>query len=119
MKQEIKQEIAESLKKATNWTQEGWKTTFGPKNIEVNSLKQAQDLPKQFAYKLEAVDYWKTVGIIAKEVTLWLEKALVSFDKGDFKAVEDQVYFAKYVEKPYERVANTCKPLLDKIRQAK
>ena len=113
MNEAIKNQLKSAIQKAKNWALEGWKVTFGPHGYEVNSIKQAMALPREFPYRQEAVGYWKNVEGLSREVIKHLEGALSAVEKGNRKEAEDKLYFAQYYERPIERFSNSSKPMYD------
>ena len=47
-----------AIENSLNWAERGWTATFGPRQTEINSLKAAEELPKTFVYRMEAINYW-------------------------------------------------------------
>lgn len=115
---ELTKLLQASIEKTRNWAREGWTVTFGPRNYEVNSIEAAQNLPREFPYREEALGYWTNVECIAEEVESRLKKGLEALEQGDLKSAENQIYAAQYVEKPLEKFTNTSKPIFDRIHQA-
>ena len=113
----MKKQLQEAIEKARNWADEGWKVTFGHREVEVNSLPAAKEMPKEFQHREEAIAYWENVKGISGHVTTYLEKALEDMENGNMKGAEDKIYFAQYFEKPLEEFTKTSKPVYESIRE--
>lgn len=107
----MKDKLKKSIERAKNWNKDGWMVTFGPGQVEVASIQQAMDLPKEAPNRQEAIAYWNNVQVISIEVTKYLEGALADLEKGDMKALGNKLYAAQYHEKPLEQYTNTSGPL--------
>jgi len=116
MNDELKEILKTAIEKARNWATEGWKVTFGPREYEVNSLTDAEELAREFPYREDALGYWKNVKAISEEVISNLEKALAALEKGDLKRAENMAYAAQYFEKPLEKFTNTSRPVFERIQ---
>ncbi len=116
MSEDIKELLKASIERSKNWSKDGWKVTFGPNQYEVPSMEAAEELPKNFPYREEAVAYWKNVSGIAEEVTTYLEGALADIENGDLTAAENKLYFAQYYERPLEKYTQTSKPVYESLR---
>lgn len=116
MTNEFKGRLEESIQRARNWAVDGWKATFGHNNVEVCSLKEAEEMPKSFIHRESAVAYWKNVEGISAEVATFLEGALENLEKGDLHQVENKLYAAMYFEKPLESFTNTSRPIYESFR---
>jgi len=117
MSQDIQKQIESAIDQSGKWAETGWKTTFGMRQTEVNSLKDAMALPDSFSFKLEAVAYWDKVKSTGEEAADWGKKALDALKTSDEKGLADAVYFAHYIEKFYEQHSNTWKPVLNAVNQ--
>lgn len=113
MSEDIINQVKASIERARNWPTEGWKVQFGPARVAVCSLVQAQEMPREFAHREEAVGYWKNVELISVDVTKYLEMALAALEKGDMKVAGDKLYTAQYLEKPLASSANTSRPVYE------
>ena len=111
MYQELIQQVQEAIERSNNWAETGWSITFGPRGVDVSSLQQAQDLPKNFVFREEAVNYWNQVQLTGKDAAKAGEKALSSLEKNDLKAAEDALYLSQYFEKPFTKDAQTWQPV--------
>ena len=118
MSKQIREKIQQANQAVKNWPKTGWKTTFGPKSTEVNSQKDASALPKGFPYRSEAVAYWDNVIILSQDIVVYLEKALAAFDKNDLAAVDDFLYYARYLAKPFENSIDTCTSVYDEFKKS-
>lgn len=114
--QELKSSIREAIEKSKAWHTAGWKTTFGPRHTEVNNLEEANNLPRTFNNRLEAISYWNNVKNASAEVVEWGERALASLEKNDLRDVEDAVYAAVVVERPVLHGAPTWTGVFQKCR---
>lgn len=115
MSDNLKKSVQESLERSRKWAEDGWKVTFGARQVEISSLQQALDLPKEAPNREDAIGYWKNVQEISEEVSIYLEGALADLEKGDLKAAENKLYFAQYFEKPLEQFTNTSKPVYESL----
>ena len=114
--QELKPSITEAIEKSKVWHTEGWKMTFGPRHVEVNNLEEANNLPRTFNNRLEAVSYWTNVKNVSEEAVEWGERALASLEKNDLRDVEDAVYFAVVIERPILHGAPTWSGVFELMR---
>jgi len=115
MGQNIEQLIQAAIDKSEKWHTEGWKVTFGTRSTEVNSLEEAEKLPRNFVYRLEAIAYWTRVKGSGAEAADWGRRALASLKKGDMTDVNDSVYYAMVVEKPINDKAPTWAPVVQAL----
>lgn len=115
MNDDLKKKLKDSIARAKNWSADGWRVAFGPNQVEVASLKQAQELAPEFPYRQEAVAYWKNVQVISVEVTAYLEGTLADLENGDLKAAGSKLYFAQYLEKPLEKYSRTSRPIFESL----
>ena len=92
--------VKQGIARSRSWAETGWPVTFGPGGVEVSSLQQALDLPENFVYREEALDYWHTVEQMGREAAACGEKALTCLEKGDLNTAEDWVYQALFIERP-------------------
>jgi len=114
--QELKSSITEAIAKSQGWHTNGWKTTFGPRNVEVNNLEEAEKLPRTFNNRLEAISYWNNVKNASEEVVEWGNRALASLEKNDMRDVEDSVYCAVVIERPVLHGAPTWYGVFEKCK---
>ncbi len=106
-KTDLTKTIAAAIAETENWSVEGWKTTFGLRNTEVNCLADAQKLPREFVNRLEAIAYWENVALAAGEATKWGKKALFALEKNDLKDAEDSLYYTLVIERPLRSETTT------------
>lgn len=116
MYDDLKEQLKQAIERARNWSVDGWPVGFGPRRVDVPSLKAALDSPKTFAHRQEALGYWHNVKLISEDVTHNLEAALAALEKGDLKAVENKLYAAQYMEKPLEEHTKTSKPVYEAFK---
>jgi hypothetical protein len=110
-------EVQEAIEYSRNWAVKGWAVTFGPRSIEVSSLKQAQALPRNFVFRDEAVNYWNQVLLAGNDTAEAGEKALAALKVGDLKAAADALYLSQYIEKPFAASAATWGPLYEAMKE--
>ena len=96
-----------AIENSLNWAERGWTATFGPRQTEINSLKAAEELPKTFVYRMEAINYWKQAQLTGHDAGVSGQKALESLKRGDLRDAEDHLYFSQYVEKPFAESSKT------------
>ena len=115
MSSEFSKKVNEAINKSLQWSENGWKITFGRNEVPVNSLKDAESLPNQFVYKLEAVYYWKRVKEAGQEAAQYGEKARNALENGDKDKAVDALYAARFIETPYKKYSNTWEPVYKAI----
>ncbi|MBC8259464.1 MAG: hypothetical protein H8E38_10635 [SAR324 cluster bacterium] len=96
-----------AIEQSMNWAVRGWLVTFGPRQTEINSLQAAEEMPKTFVYRAEAINYWKQAELTGHDAGVSGQKALESLKKGDLMDAEDHLYFSQYVEKPFAELSKT------------
>ena len=99
--------VEQGVARSRGWAETGWPVTFGPDGVEVSSLQQARDLPENFVYREEALDYWHNIALLGREAAAWGEKAVTSLKEGDLKTAEDRVYQAMFIERPCAQYSAT------------
>ena len=109
--------IMEAIGKSKEWAEKGWKVTFGRREVEVSSLHQAQSLPQNFVHREEAVNYWTNVDQTGKEAADYGKKAIAALERNDLKAVEDAIYFSKYLEKTFAAHTRTWEPVHEAVKR--
>ncbi len=109
--------VEDAVDLSRRWAQSGWKTRFGERGVEACSLSEALDLPPNFVYREEAVDYWTQVQMIGSDAAESGKKAIEALKNGDLKRAEDSVYFSMYIEKPYAPNSKTWKPVYEAVKQ--
>ena len=107
MYEELIKKTEAAIDDSMNWAERGWTVSFGPRQTEINSLQEAEELPETFVYRSEAINYWKQVRLTGYDAGISGKKALESLKKGDLKDAEDHLYFAQYVEKPFAESSKT------------
>jgi hypothetical protein len=118
MHDDLIRKVEEAIQNTNEWPTKGWKTTFGPRKVEVNNLAAARDLPHTMVNRLEAVAYWVRVENSAVDAAQWGKKALEALKKDDLKEAEDCAYFCMIVEKPIREIAPTWEGVVGAIRTA-
>ena len=110
-------QVQEAIAYSGSWAEKGWPVTFGPNNIEVSSLKQAQALPRNFVYRDEAVNYWQQVLLTGNDTAGAGRKALAALQEGNLQAAADALYLSQYIEKPFAASSATWAPLYEALKQ--
>ena len=108
--------VEEAVELSRKWAENGWKMKFGPKNVEVVSLKEAEALPISFIYREEAVNYWHQVHLMGNDAADSGEKAVESLKVGDIDAAEKALYLSSYIERPYENYTTAWKSLYETFK---
>jgi len=103
--------VEQGVVRSRGWAETGWQRTFGPGGKEVCSLQQALDLPENFVYREEALDYWHNVKLLGRDAAACGEKAITCLQKGDLKTAEAWVYQALFIERPCEPNSATWKTI--------
>ena len=104
-------QVQEAIDRSMAWAEKGWKVTFGGRGVEVCSLQQAQNLPENFVYREEALDYWSHVAQTGEEAAAYGRKALYALIGNDLKAAADAIYSSQYLEKDFADLSMTWKPV--------
>ncbi|NTV05425.1 MAG: hypothetical protein HGA59_02820 [Chlorobiaceae bacterium] len=117
MSEDVTYQVQEAIAVSKKWSETGWPVTFGPRNVEVSSLKQAQSLPKNFIFRQEAVNYWNQVKLTGNEAADSGQKALDALKDGNFSAAENALYFCQYIEKPFTDSSKTWLPLYEALKE--
>lgn len=108
--------IEDAVERSRKWAENGWNMGFGPKNVAVVSLKEAEALPVSFIYREESVNYWRQVQLMGNDAADSGEKALDALKKGDIDAAEKALYLSAYIERPYEMYTSDWKSLYDALK---
>lgn len=103
--------LDKAIVEAENWANTGWKVTFGSRNVEVNSIKEAAELKPSFHNRLEAVSYWDDVNTVGGETAAYGRKAKESLGKGDLHGAKNALYFARFIEKRINEDTPTWGPV--------
>ncbi|NTW11216.1 MAG: hypothetical protein HGA26_07640 [Chlorobiaceae bacterium] len=106
-------EVQKAVENSRHWAEKGWPVSFGPRNIAVNTLKEAEALPRTSAIRPEAVNYWKQARLTGNDAGDWGEKAIAALGAGNIKGAADALYFSQYLEKPFTEFSRTWQPLYD------
>jgi hypothetical protein len=113
MFEDLISQVQEAITCSRNWADKGWTVTFGPRNVEVSSLKAAQSLPGNFIFRDEAVNYWKQARLMGNDSADAGQKALDALKSGNLQAADDALYLSQYIEKPFAEHARTWWPLYE------
>ncbi|NTW83363.1 MAG: hypothetical protein HGB36_08365 [Chlorobiaceae bacterium] len=113
MFEDVISEIQKAVDNSRHWSETGWTVTFGSRNIEISSLKQAEALPRNSAIRLEAINYWKQARLTGNDSGDWGDKAVAAMQAGDIKSASDALYFSQFIEKPFVESASTWLPLYE------
>jgi hypothetical protein len=117
MSEDLRYQVEEAISSSRKWAETGWPVTFGPRNVEVSSLKQAQSLPKNFVFRQEAANYWNQAKLTGNDAADSGQKALDSLKNGNFSAAENALYFCQFIEKPFAEYAKTWLPLYEAFKE--
>ncbi len=99
--------VDKAIDRSLEWAQVGWLVTFGKNGIEVSSLQKAKELPDNFIYHEEALDYWYNVEQLGREAASYGRKAIISLRGGNLNAAESSIYQALYIERSCEKYSTT------------
>ena len=116
MSEDVIYQVQEAIASSRKWAETGWPVTFGPRNVELSSLKQAESPPKNFIFRLEAINYWKQAKLTGNDAADSGQKALDALNKGDLSAAENALYFCQFIEKPFAEDAKTWLPLYEAFK---
>ena len=111
-------QLDKAIDGATNWAVTGWTVTFGNRNVEVNSLKEAEALKDSFPNHLEALSYWQDVNTIGQETTVLGNKAKDALSNGDLGAAKNAIYLARYMEKRINSATPTWGPAYQALEES-
>jgi hypothetical protein len=114
---DLMQDLQEAIDRSLAWSETGWPVTFGARNVEVPSLKQAEALPRNCVFREEAVNYWQQAVLTGHDSAESGRKALLALKEGRISAVDDALYFAQYLEKPFAEHAATWRPLYESFHE--
>uniref|UniRef100_Q3AP74 Uncharacterized protein n=1 Tax=Chlorobium chlorochromatii (strain CaD3) TaxID=340177 RepID=Q3AP74_CHLCH len=117
MIEQLIQQVEAAIVAAEKWAETGWSATFGVRNNEVSSLKQAEALPRNAVYRLEAINYWKQVLLAGEDTARFGRKALEALKDNNLAVANDALYFCQFVEKPFCDFTNTWLPLYEAIQK--
>ncbi len=117
MHEDLISRILEAIDRSTEWAKRGWKVTFGRRKVEVSSLHQAQNLPQNIVCREEAVNYWTNVDQTGKEAAGHGKKAIAALKRNDLRAVEDSIYFSKYLEKAFADYTRTWESVHEVVKR--
>lgn len=108
-------QLREAIESSEAWSDKGWPVTFGARNVDVPTLKQALALPKTCVFREEAINYWKQAQLTGHDSAEAGRKALAALEQGNLVAASDALYFAQYLEKPVAEHSRTWLPLYEAI----
>lgn len=114
-KKELGAKLGVAIETAENWAVDGWRMTFGNRDVEISSLKKAEESPMTFVYREEAVSYWRQIDEMGQETAAQGKKAMAALDNDDLKAAADAVYFARFIEKRINKETPTWGPITDEL----
>ncbi|MBF0382517.1 MAG: hypothetical protein HQL69_15960 [Magnetococcales bacterium] len=103
-------ELDKAIATASSWAETGWSMTFGPRNVQVNSLKEAHELRNGFPQRLEAISYWEDIKTLGQETAQHGKKAKAALEKGDLNGAINALYLARYMEKRVDENSPTWGP---------
>jgi hypothetical protein len=106
-------ELQKAVENSRHWADTGWPVTFGTRKIAVNTLREAEALPRNSVIRLEAQNYWKQAVLTGSDAGDWGEKAIDALQKGDVEGAADALYFSQYLEKPFSESSKTWQPLYE------
>ena len=108
--------LQQAIEISRNWAETGWPVTFGPRNVEVSSLEQAQALPKNFVFRDEAVNYWRQAKLTGNDAADSGEKAMTALKSGNPGAAADALYFSQYIEQPFAGYSRLWRDLYETVK---
>jgi|TARA_Y100000294_G_scaffold171483_1_gene185019 hypothetical protein len=117
MYESLIKQTQKAIEHSLKWAETGWGMTFGDRQVNVGSLKEAEELPPHFVYREDALNYWKQVQLTGSDAAASGKKALAALEREDFKGAEDFVYCSMYHEKPFAAKAKTWKLVYDAVKQ--
>ena len=117
MSEDVIHQVQEAIACSRKWAETGWPVTFGPRNVEVSSLKQAQSLPKNFVYRQEAVNYWSQAKLTGNDAADSGQKALDALNGSNVYAADNALYFCQFIEKPFAEYSKTWLPLYEAFKE--
>lgn len=105
--------VEKAIETSSRWPDTGWPAAFGNRQVEVNSLKAAESLPKNAVYREEAINYWRQARLTGQDTAESGKKALAALKEGRFGDVQDALYLCQYLELPFENAARTWRPVYE------
>jgi hypothetical protein len=117
MYEDVISEVKKAVESSRHWADNGWPVSFGPRNIEVSSLKAAEALPRTSVIRLEARNYWEQALLTGNDAGEWGEKAIEALEAGNVKGAADALYFSQFIEKPFAESSKTWLPLYDSFME--
>lgn len=116
MSEDVIRLVQDAIACSRKWADTGWSVTFGGRNVEVSSLKQAQALPKHVVFRSEALNYWNQAKLTGNDAADSGQKALDALKNGNLAAADNALYFCQYIEKPFTESSKTWQPLYAAIK---
>ena len=117
MFEDIIRRVEEAVGLSRKWAENGWNMGFGPKNVPVTSLKEAEALPVSFIYREESVNYWRQVRLMGDDAADSGEKAVEALKNSDVDTAEKALYLSSYIERPYENYTSSWKSLYETLKE--
>jgi hypothetical protein len=117
MSEDVIYQVQEAIACSRKWAETGWPVTFGPRNVDVSSLQQAQSLPKNFVFRLEAVNYWNQAKLTGNDAADSGQKALDALKNSNLSTAENALYFCQFIEKPFAEHSKTWLPLYEAFKK--
>ena len=116
MSEDLIRLVQDAIACSRKWSDTGWSVTFGGRNVEVSSLKQAQALPKNVVFRPEALNYWNQAKLTGNDAADSGQRALDALKNGNLSAADNALYFCQYIEKPFTESSKTWQPLYAAIK---
>ncbi|MEI6652897.1 MAG: hypothetical protein WCL42_10035 [Chlorobiaceae bacterium] len=117
MSEDVIHQVQEAIACSRKWSETGWPVTFGSRNVEVSSLKQAESLPKNFVFRMEAINYWNQAKLTGNDAADSGQKALDALKNSNFFAADNALYFSRFIEKPFADYSKTWQPLYEAFKE--
>jgi len=117
MSEDVINQVQKAIACSRKWAETGWPVTFGHRNVELSSLKQAESQPKNFIFRLEAINYWQQAKLTGNDAADSGQKALDALNNGDLSAAENALYFCQFIEKPFADYSKTWLPLYEAFKE--
>jgi len=105
--------VEKAIETSSHWQDTGWPVAFGNRQVEVNSLKAAESLPKSALYREEAIGYWRQARLTGEDTAESGKKALGALKEGRMGDAQNALYFCQYIETPFEAAAKTWRPVYE------
>ncbi|RXK89572.1 hypothetical protein EST62_00060 [Chlorobaculum sp. 24CR] len=105
--------VEKAIETSSHWQDTGWPVAFGNRQIEVDSLKAAEALPRNAVYREEAINYWRQARLTGEDTAAAGKKALEALKNGDACGAYDALYLCQYLEIPFEAESKTWRPVYE------